>query len=108
MEGRVDVLGKIRLKRKDSLRICATFFFGSDEEHLQNAGELVLTEREWEYLVAAIGGGLGFAKIMHVQTDELGKQLPFNVIVEGEMEALGREEELNGEPDVRRMPVVQL
>ncbi len=100
METIVTLQGKIRLERKDSNRIRATFFFGVDAEHLQNAGELVLTVGEWQNLAIAIG--LGLEKMIQVQDEK--RYVPIQIVVEGEMGALGRGDELDGGRDSYSMP----
>jgi hypothetical protein len=86
----------------DSERIRASFFFGTDKGHLQKCGDLVLDMGEWQALASA--WGLGLEQMVQVVFRDDKCYVPLHIIVEGEKKALGREDELEGEPDVYEMP----
>lgn len=94
--------GKIRLERMDPDRIRATVFFGPDKDHLQKSGELVLDVGEWQSLGAALG--IGLEQMVQVVFKDDKCYVPMHLVIEGQMKALGREDELRGEPDISEMP----
>ena len=104
METTITLQGKIRLERIDSKRVRAVFFFGVDEEHLQNSGNLVLTVGEWQNMAIALG--LGLESMIQVGKDG-DRHVPMSIVIEGEMTALERDDELDGKKDSFRIPRIE-
>lgn len=96
--------GKIHLERVDSDRIRASFFFGPDKDHLQKSGELILSVGDWQTLGAAMG--LGLEQMVQVVYRDGKCYVPMSLIIEKQMKALGRENELEGKPDVSETPYI--
>lgn len=91
---------KIRVERTDPDRMRLSVFLGVDEGHLQKSGELVVDVGVYQNILCALRMGLE----LMVQKAPEATYVPLHVIVEGEMEALGRADELNGRMDVTRFP----
>lgn len=91
---------KLRPTRINKDRIHVIVFCGQDEDHYQRAGELALSIGEYQNIVCALGMGLSHM----VQNAPEATYIPMQVTVEGEMAALGREDELEGRPDVSVFP----
>lgn len=102
MKTHIQTFMKMRLKRLSSERLGIQFFLGPDRDHLQLAGDLNLNIGEWQVFGAALRTGIE----RHTQVTSDGDTIvPMQVIVEGQMKALGRENELHGRPDVVEYPL---